>query len=232
MHQLGRINREDMLELTRRMTLSRTCFSRIAGAYFDEEGYVDGTFNRHFQKLTPAERQANLELAKTIPFSETNVELKEYAFDSGEERPGGIRQMLMALKECELKNDALLETFYEILGETMSKTMGDSISDSTGEGFQTAQTASGEPWENLCRKWRPQGAFAFYLFYGTYDVPRKGTDHESQWESEEVYSFLIGAFCAVDQDYNPAPPLGGFLFPAFRDRCADSHRIEIFQKNG
>ncbi|MCC8049982.1 MAG: DUF4317 domain-containing protein [Clostridiales bacterium] len=202
MHQLGKINREDMLELTRRMTLSRTCFSRIAGAYFDEEGYVDGTFNRHFQKLTPAERQANLELAKTIPFSETNVELKEYAFDSGEERPGGIRQMLMALKECELKNDALLETFYEILGEV------------------------------LCQKWRPQGAFAFYLFYGTYDVPRKGTDHESQWESEEVYSFLIGAFCAVDQDYNPAPPSGGFLFPAFRDRCADSHRIEIFQKNG
>ncbi len=202
MHQLGKINREDMLELTRRMTLSRTCFSRIAGAYFDEEGYVDGTFNRHFQKLTPAERQANLELAKTIPFSETNVELKEYAFDSGEERPGGIRQMLMALKECELKNDALLETFYEILGE------------------------------DLCQKWQPQGAFAFYLFYGTYDVPRKGTDHENQWESEEVYSFLIGAFCAVDQDYNPAPPSGGFLFPAFRDRCADSHRIEIFQKNG
>lgn len=27
------INREDMLELTRRMTPSRTCFDRIAGAY-------------------------------------------------------------------------------------------------------------------------------------------------------------------------------------------------------
>ena len=46
---MGKINREDMLELTRRMTLRRNCFDRIAGAYLDEEGFVDGTFNKHFQ---------------------------------------------------------------------------------------------------------------------------------------------------------------------------------------
>ena len=44
------IDREDMLELTRRMTVSRNCFSRIAGAYMDEEGFIDGTFNTHFLK--------------------------------------------------------------------------------------------------------------------------------------------------------------------------------------
>ena len=46
---MGKINREDMLELTRRMTLKRNCFDRIAGANIDKEGFVDGTFNRHFQ---------------------------------------------------------------------------------------------------------------------------------------------------------------------------------------
>lgn len=35
---MNEINRDDMLELTRRMTPKRNCFSRIAGAYFDEEG--------------------------------------------------------------------------------------------------------------------------------------------------------------------------------------------------
>lgn len=39
--QMNKINRDDMLELTRRMTPKRNCFSRIAGAYFDEEGLVD-----------------------------------------------------------------------------------------------------------------------------------------------------------------------------------------------
>ena len=35
------IDREDMLELTRRMTPARSSVARIAGAYMDEEGYVD-----------------------------------------------------------------------------------------------------------------------------------------------------------------------------------------------
>ena len=45
------IDREDMLELTRRMTIARNCFNRVAGAYMDEEGFIDGSFNTHFLKL-------------------------------------------------------------------------------------------------------------------------------------------------------------------------------------
>ncbi len=55
---MGKINREDMLELTRRMTLKRNCFDRIAGAYLDEEGFVDGTFNKHFQKLSTKDQKS------------------------------------------------------------------------------------------------------------------------------------------------------------------------------
>lgn len=110
---MGKISREDMLELTRRMTLTRNCFDRIAGAYLDEEGFVDGTFNKHFQRLSSKDQKTNLELAKAIPFSDTNVQLKEYAFGEADRKPGSIWQLLMALKECELKNDAMLDVFYE-----------------------------------------------------------------------------------------------------------------------
>ena len=114
---MDKINREDMLELTRRMTLKRNCFSRIAGAYLDEEGFVDGTFNTHFQKLPAKEQQRNLEIAKVVPFSDTHVELKEYIFREKDRRPGSMWQMLMALKECGLKNDGLLDVIYELFGE-------------------------------------------------------------------------------------------------------------------
>ena len=70
------IHREDMLELTRRMNLSRSCIDRIAGAYLDEAGYVDGTFNRNFLRLTASERRKNIELAKSVLFSRTNEQLK------------------------------------------------------------------------------------------------------------------------------------------------------------
>lgn len=53
------INREDMLELTRRMTPARTCFDRIAGAYINDMGEVEDSFNVHFGKLS-AERRAEI----------------------------------------------------------------------------------------------------------------------------------------------------------------------------
>lgn len=111
------IDREDMLELTRRMTLKRNCFARLAGAYMDEEGYADGTFNTSFLKLSEKERSEKLTIAKTIPFSDTNVNLKEYRFQKEQEKAGSVWQLLMGLKECELKNDALPDLFYELVGE-------------------------------------------------------------------------------------------------------------------
>lgn len=193
--QISKINREDMLELTRRMTITRNCFGRIAGSYMDEEGFSDGTFNIHFLKLSAKEKEQNLAIAKTIPFSETNVNLKEYRFEKQDEVVGSMWQLLSGLKECELKNDALLDILYEIIGEN----------------------------------YKASGSYAFYLLHGCYDVPLKGSDKTSQWESEEVYKFLVGAVCPVHGDYEPGTPEWGFLFPAFKFRSSDVHRIEIYE---
>lgn len=111
------ISRDDMLELTRRMTPSRNCFARIAGAYMDQDGFEDGSFNIHFGKLSGAETRRNLELAKTIPFSKTNEQLKEYAFPKGADRQKGMWTLLSSLREQRLKDDGLLSVFYEIVGE-------------------------------------------------------------------------------------------------------------------
>lgn len=195
---MEKINREDMLELTRRMTLKRNCFSRIAGAYLDEEGFVEGTFNTHFQKLSLKDQQRNLEIAKAVPFSDTNVQLREYLFEEADRGPGSMWQTLMALKDCELKNDALLDVVYEIFGE----------------------------------KYQAEGEYAVYFFYGSYDVPLKAKDKESLRESEEVYSFIICTISPVSGDYEPGKPECGFLFPAFKDRSGDIHRIDVFQMSG
>ena len=111
------INREDMLELTRRMTLSRTSFTRIAGCYVDRDGDFDGSFNTNFLKLSAAERTKKLKLAKEIPFSPTNVNLKKYEFTQSMRKPGSMWQLLMAMNECGLKNDALMDTIYDVVME-------------------------------------------------------------------------------------------------------------------
>ena len=111
------INRDDMLELTRRMTPSRTCFDRIAGAYISEMGEIEDTFNIHFGKLSGREKARNLKLAKTIPFSKTNEQLKEYAFVDEVKGKDSVWRLLQAVQQCGLKNDALMEILYEQIAD-------------------------------------------------------------------------------------------------------------------
>ena len=86
------INREDMLELTRRMTPARTSFTRIAGCYVDKEGDFDGSFNVNFLKLSQKDKTKNLEIAKTIPFSKTNIQLKRYKIDATSREVQGLEE--------------------------------------------------------------------------------------------------------------------------------------------
>ena len=109
------INREDMLELTRRMTPARTSITRIAGCYIDRNGEFDGSFNTNFLKLSGSDKSKKL--AKTVPFADTNKKLIKYEFTPKSQKPGSMWQLLMAMKECGLKNDALMDTFYDVVME-------------------------------------------------------------------------------------------------------------------
>lgn len=188
------INRDDMLELTRRMTPERTCFDRIAGAYINDMGEVEDSFNIHFGKLSGAEKRRNLEIAKTIPFSKTNVQLKEYDFPNSSKGKDSMYQLLQALQQCGLKNDALMDIFYE-------------------------QIIDGYVVDH---------EFAVYVFHGVYDIPLKGKDKGSQWESEEIYDFIICTVSPMKAQYEPDAPVFGLLYPAFSDRSADKEKVDIF----
>ena len=179
------------------MTPSRHCFDRVAGAYMDREGFIDGSFNIHFGKLKPSEIAQNLKLAKTVPFSGTNKNLKEYPVPGESRISREMMQLLGGIKECALKNDALLYLFYEQIGEKLT-------------------TPS-------CL----ENGYSVYLFHGSYDIPMKANDKQRLWESEEIYDFLICVISPLADKYEPGEPVWGFLYPAFSDRSADPDRIAI-----
>lgn len=107
-----------MLELTRRMTPARTSMTRVAGSYMDADGEIDGTFNTNFLKLSSGDKTKNLAIAKAVPFSATNENLKRYKFSGDSIKVGSMRQLLMGMKSCGLKNDVMMETFYDLIAET------------------------------------------------------------------------------------------------------------------
>ncbi len=73
--------------------------------------------------------------------------------------------------------------------------------------------------------------YAIMVFFGTYDIPVKGTDGQWNEGSEEIYEFIIGAIAPFNGDYEVEKPEFGFLFPAFSDRSADRDKIDIFNIN-
>lgn len=111
-----KIERGDILDLTRRMTPKRTSMTRIAGSYMDRSGEIDGTFNINFLKLSEKEKEKNLAIGKTIPFAKTNVNLVRYVFSEKSMKPGSMWQLLMGMKSCGLKNDELMDVFYDMIG--------------------------------------------------------------------------------------------------------------------
>lgn len=191
------INRDDMLELTRRMTLSRNCMTRLAGCYTDKDGELDDTFNVNFLNLKAADKTTNLALAKAIPFGKTNTEVKEYCFPKEAFSGQTMWKMLDLIVACGLKNDVLMETFYE----------------------------------RMIGACQLRGRYAIDVFHGVYDVPVKGSDDAYEYESEEIYDFIICTVGRVDDDYNVASPDFGFLYPAFRDRSGDPGAIDIYKGN-
>ncbi len=192
------LNREDMLELTRRMNLARNCFFRIAGSYRDKEGYDDGSFNTAFLNLNQKDRIKYIEIAKSVVFAKTNEELKEYDFTGKDVIQ--MKSMLTGLKDCGLKNDALLDVFYDIMSEKYVK------------------------------ECHPTTDFGIFMYYGSYDIKFKGTDNEYLDDSEEVYSFVICAICPVYEDYDPGLPEYGFLYPSFKNRSSDEDNIAVFKQ--
>ena len=52
-----------------------------------------------------------------MPFADTNKNLKKYEFGPESQKAGSMWQLLMAMKECGLKNDALMDTFYDVVME-------------------------------------------------------------------------------------------------------------------
>ena len=90
------------------MHMYRNSFTRIAGCYINKDGENEGTFNTHFLDLKLKEKEDNLKLAKTVPFSATNINLKGYGFKKQDKGKGSVWQLLMGMNACGLKNDALI----------------------------------------------------------------------------------------------------------------------------
>ena len=114
------MNKSEVLELKKRFTKNGCTFTKMSGCYVNAQKEMQLLFHETFLNLEEEEFYKYLEIAKKALSGAMGNNLLEVSFPAIEEQVGGRQQFLMGLRASKLKNEALLETFFQQVIENYS----------------------------------------------------------------------------------------------------------------
>lgn len=112
------MNKKEIAEIKRRLKKESCTFTRMCGCYVNSSKEKVVSFAQNFLNLEDEEFHKYLELAGKALSGGLGNNLLELEFPLSEEEPGGRQQILMALRETALKDDNLLERYYDLIIDT------------------------------------------------------------------------------------------------------------------
>ncbi len=210
------MNKKEVLELKRRFKKEACTFTRMCGCYVDGEKNKVTDLKETFLNLEDEELYKYLEITKKTLSGTLGNNLLQLDFPLEEEEAGGRQQFLMGLRESKLKNDDLLERFYEMVIENysyagnylilifhdaydvMTKTTDNNKLDESEEVFEYLLCA-------IC----------------PVQLSKPGLGYR---EDENRIGPRI-------RDWVVSVPDSGFLFPAFNDRSTDIHSLLFYTRD-
>lgn len=210
------MNKKDLLEIKRRLKKDACTFTRMCGCYVDAEKNRVLTFGHTFLNLEEEEFYKYLEIARKVLSGTIGNHLLELEFPLAEEAPGKRQQFLAALKSSALKNEELLERFYDLVidhydytGNYLILVFHDAYDVIKKSSDNSKLDESEEVYEYLLAAICPVSLSKAGLGYLA----------EENRIGARIRDWIVGA------------PESGFIFPAFTDRSADIHAVMTYHKN-
>lgn len=113
------MNNSDILEIRKRFKKEKTTIGRITGCYVTgEDKKIQTYIDTDFVDLEEAEQFKYIEIIKKGLSGVLNKNLLCLNFKNEAEAPGGQQQSLLALKDSGLKNQDMLNAFYQQVIDT------------------------------------------------------------------------------------------------------------------
>lgn len=210
------MNKKDTLELKNRLKKTGCTFTKMCGCYVNSEKEILVNFQETFLNLEEEEFYKYLELAKKVLSGSVGNNLLELNFPLTEEEQNGKQQFLMGLRESKLKNEGLLNTFYQLVidsyeysGNYLILVFHDAYDVMTKTSDQAKLDESEEVYEYLLCAICPV----------TLSKPGLGYLEDTN---------KIGP---RNRDWIVTVPETGFIFPAFTERSTDIHSAMFYTKN-
>jgi hypothetical protein len=188
----------------------------MCGCYVNSDKEILVNFQETFLNLEEEEFYKYLELAKKVLSGSVGNNLIELNFPLAEEEQNGKQQFLMGLRESKLKNEGLLNTFYQLVidsydysGNYLILVFHDAYDVMTKTSDQAKLDESEEVYEYLLCAICPV----------TLSKPGLG------------YLEDMNKIGPRNRDWIVTVPETGFIFPAFTERSTDIHSAMFYTKN-
>ena len=210
------MNKKEVLELKKRFKKDQATFTRLVGCYVDCNREKICKFGGKFLTLEEEEYYKYLEIANKVLSGTLGNNLLNLSFPIEEEQVGGRQQILMALRDTDLEDETLLDTYYDLVIDTYDEPGNYLILlylDSYDVMTKTNDNINVDESEEVYK----------YLMCAICPVslskPGLGYLESEKRIGPRIRDWVVGV------------PATGFLFPAFNDRSTDIHSTLFYTRN-
>ena len=210
------MTKKDVLELKRRLKKNECTFTKLCGCYVNGEKNRILNLEETFLNLNEEEFYKYLEIAKKTLSGTVGNNILQLEFPLDEEKAGGKQQFLMGLRESKLKNEGLLESFYQLIidnydyaGNYLILLFHDAYDVMTKTSDNLKLDESEEVYE--------------YLLCAICPV--------TLTKAGLGYLEMENRIGPRNRDWVVNAPDTGFVFPAFSDRSTDIHSVMYYTKD-
>ena len=209
--------KQEISEIKKLFTERNCSITRICGCYVDGEKNKKTELKQAFLALPEEEMFKYFEILRKSLSGTIGKNLLNLEFPLKSETEGGTQEFLLRLRDSRLKDDALLEQFYdriiesyEYVGNYLILLIHDAydVPGRTKDGAEM-EDASDEVYEYILACICPV------------DLSKTGLSYNA---AENTFQNRL-------RDWVVGMPDTAFLFPAFNDRSADIHSTLYYSKN-
>ncbi len=211
------MNKKEVLEIQKQLKKDNCHVNRICGCYVDGHKEKIATMKEAFLSLPEEEMFKYSDILKKTLSGSVGKNLLNLEFPLKEEVPGGRQQQLLALRDSELKDEDMVNAFYDKVIETYLDAENYLILLVYGTYDVPGHTSDGLELEDAS-----DYVYSFLLCsICPVCLSKAGL----------CYDASAGTFIDKAQDRMVQMPAAGFLFPSFNDRNTDIHSLLYYSKN-
>ena len=209
--------KSEVNEIKRLFTQSKCSITRICGCYVDGEKNKKTQLKEAFLALPEEEIFKYFEILRKTLSGTFGKNLLNMEFPLETESHGGTQEFLLRLRDSKLKDDELLDAFYDKVIESYDYPSNYlillicdtyDIPGKTTDGI-TMEDASDEVYEYILCSICPV------------NLSKPGLSYNAE----------MNTFRNRIRDWIVEMPETGFLFPAFNDRSSDIHNLLLYSKD-